>query len=97
VNYRYLQYRLELYSSTDLTKSPIVDSVRFDYDPLGGDDEVFILEDGDLRVSAGNKYIAVYTVDGRLILKAKGELRATLKKGVYMVLIGKEKRTIIIR
>ncbi|MFZ8805599.1 MAG: hypothetical protein ACO2PO_21830 [Candidatus Calescibacterium sp.] len=69
--------------------------VRFNYDPL--DDEIFILEDGDLRVSAGNKYIAVYTVDGRLILKAKGELRATLKKGVYKVLIGKEKRTIIIR
>jgi hypothetical protein len=40
---------------------------------------------------------AVYTVDGRLILKAKGELRANLKKGVYKVLIGKEKRTIIIR
>jgi hypothetical protein len=38
--------------------------------------------------SAGNRDIAVYTVDGRLILKAKG---------VYMVLIGKEKRTIIIR
>jgi hypothetical protein len=60
--------------------------VRFDYDPL--DDEIFILEDGDLRFSAGNRDIAVYTVDGRLILKAKG---------VYMVLIGKEKRTIIIR
>jgi hypothetical protein len=50
--------------------------VRFDYDPLGG------------KVSAGNKDIAVYTVDGRLILKAKD---------VYKVLIGKEKRTIIIR
>ena len=59
--------------------------VRFDYDPLGG------------KVSAGNKDIAVYTVDGRLILKAKGELRANLKKGVYKVLIGKERRTIIIR
>jgi len=47
--------------------------------------------------SAGNKDIAVYTVDGRLILKAKGELKATLKKGVYKVLIGKERRTIIIR
>jgi hypothetical protein len=31
---------------------------------------------------------ALYTVDGRLILKAKG---------VYKVLIGKERRTIIIR
>jgi len=38
--------------------------------------------------SAGNKDIAVYTVDERLILKAEG---------VYKVLIGKEKRTIIIR
>jgi len=38
-----------------------------------------------------------YSFDGRFILKAKGELRATLKKGVYKVLIGKEKRTIIIR
>ncbi len=55
--------------------------VRFDYDPLGGDDEIFISEDGNLKVSAGNKDIAVYTVDGR----------------VYKVLIGKEKRTIIIR
>ena len=63
--------------------------VRFDYDPLGGDEELFISEDGNLRFSAGNKDIAVYTVDGRLIL--------TLKKGVYKVLIGKEKRTIIIR
>jgi hypothetical protein len=71
--------------------------VRFDYDPLGGDEELFISEDGNLRFSAGNKDIAVYTVDGRLILKAKGDLRATLKKGVYKVLIGKEKRTIIIR
>jgi hypothetical protein len=62
--------------------------VRFDYDPLGGDDELFISEDGNLKVSAGNKDIAVYTVDGRLILKAEG---------VYKVLIGKEKRTIIIR
>ncbi len=62
--------------------------VRFDYDPLGGDNELFILEDGNLRVSARNKDIAVYTVDGRLILKARGELK---------LLIGKEKRTIIIR
>jgi hypothetical protein len=36
--------------------------------------------------SAGNKDIAVYTVDGRLILKARGELRATLKKGVYIII-----------
>lgn len=97
VNYRYLQYRLELYISSDSTKTPIVDFVRFDYDPLGGDDELSVSEDGNLRVSAGNKDIALYTVDGRLILKAKGDLRATLKKGVYKVLIGKEKRTIIIR
>ncbi len=55
--------------------------VRFDYDPLGGDDELFISEDGNLGVSVGNKDISVYTVDGR----------------VYKVLIGKEKRTIIIR
>ena len=48
--------------------------VRFDYDPLGG------------KVSAGNRDIAIYTVDGRLILKAKGELRATLKKGVYIII-----------
>ena len=97
INYRYLQYRLELYSSTDSTKTPIVDFVRFDYDPLGSDEDLVISENGSLNVKAEGKEILVYTIDGRLILRARGELNAPLRRGVYKVLIGKNSRTVIIR
>ena len=35
-HFRYIQYRVELYASSDSTLSPILDEVAFIYDPLGG-------------------------------------------------------------
>ncbi|MEO0188231.1 MAG: VCBS repeat-containing protein [candidate division WOR-3 bacterium] len=74
INYRYLQYRLELYASSDQTKSPIIDYVRFDYDPLGGDDELSVSEN-----VKGNSpdYYGVYTVDGKRAYE--------IKRGIYFI------------
>lgn len=88
INYRYLQYRIELYASSDLTKTPIVDYVKFDYDPLGGDDELSVGE--SVRSSKWDNY-DVYTVDGKKV--------SDVKNGIYFIRLkdGRVIKRIILR
>ncbi len=95
-HFRYIQYRAELYSSTDSTLSPIVDEIAFTYDPLGGGDDLSVGENGvsgplvvlkgrRLEVKAGGT-IVVVSVDGRVVARGEGSLSIRLKKGIYGVL-----------
>ncbi len=108
INYRYLQYRIELYASSDQTKTPIVDYVRFDYDPLGSEDELGISENEkdkyslkvsgrNLEIEAEGREISVFSVDGRIIIKKRDQLKVTLPRGIYKVSVDKNFHKVIIR
>ncbi len=107
-SFRYIQYRLALYSSVDSTLSPILDEVAFTYDPLGDDGELGvgeygestggILLKGNVLTVKGRGAIAVVGVDGRIVARAEDHLTVRLKRGVYgVVLHGRTVRKIVVR
>ena len=107
-SFRYIQYRLALYSSVDSTLSPILDEVAFTYDPLGDDGELGVGEYGrggwyisvngrDLRVRTGGP-IFVVGVDGRVVAKGEKEVHVRLRRGIYGVFSsGKLLKKVVIR
>ncbi len=80
--YKFLQYRLVLYSSTDSLTAPVVDYVRFNYDPLGSEDDLSTGESGDHGIGSGGR-ITVYSVSGEVVYR--GRKVPPLPGGVYFV------------
>lgn len=76
--------------------------------PLGGDEELSVSErykgiysinlyGNTLRIDAYGKEIGVFTVDGRVVIKAQNGLEAKLPRGIYKVKVGKDIHTIVVR
>ncbi len=76
--------------------------------PLGGDEELSVLEDekriysinvygNRLVVRAEGRKIEIFSVDGRLRMKFDHELEILLPKGIYKVRVGKDVHKVLIR
>ena len=107
-HFRYIQYRVELYASSDSTLSPILDEVAFIYDPLGGGGDLSVGEHDHGRahvILRGNRLeveaegpIAVVSADGRVVIRGEGRVSVRLKRGFYGVLSsGRLLRKVIVR
>ncbi len=94
-NFRYLQYRVELYASSDSTLSPILDEIEFIYDPLGGDDELSVYEIVGNYVKFNAKgEVLILSPDGRYVYKGYGNGSVKLRKGIYMLIIKGHGKTV---
>ncbi|NPB04000.1 MAG: VCBS repeat-containing protein [Thermotogae bacterium] len=106
-HFRFLQYRIELYASTDSTLSPILDEIEFVYDPLNEGDDLGVVErkDQNPKVSlVGRKLLVrtegrvkVVTSDGRLLFQGDDQLNVSLKPGIYWVVLENDTRRVIVR
>ena len=91
--YKFLQYRLVLYSSSDSLTAPVVDYVRFTYDPLGSEGDLSADENGLYSGFTGR--LRVYNASGKLIYEGRKVPR--LSKGVFFIVeeTGKAHRVVI--
>jgi len=107
--FRYIQYRVDLYASSDSTLSPILDEIRFIYDPLGDGDELgvserttaggrLLLKGRDLEAFGFPGILTLYSSDGRKVAEGDGSLKVRLNRGIYYLrLNGRPLKAILIR